>query len=171
MSTILQTSPSVAPGSRRVRLTAWHLGFLFLFSALIFAGYMSYMKIAGQALECNVNSSLFDCGVVENSRWAYIMGFPTAMWGFAWYTVIGLSLLAQRTIPFFRSYGVPITFGMGLFAFAYHSYLTYTALTVIGKLCIYCIGAHTSMTLFLIVATYRLIQYMRTPVADDAAAA
>jgi len=171
MSTITQTSPTADPGSRRPTLTSWHIGILFLFSALIFAGYMSYMKIVGQVLECNVNNALFDCGVVENSRWAYIMGFPTTMWGFAWYTLIGLSLLAQRTIPFFRSYGAPITFGMGLFAFAYHGYLTYTAITVIGKLCIYCLGAHASMTVFLIVAIHQLIRYMQAPVEGDPTAA
>lgn len=166
MSTLTSSNP---PAARRFAFNSWHLGLLFLLVAIGFAAYMSYMKVAGQALACEVgDGSIFNCNVVENSRWAYIVGIPTAIWGLGWYTVILASLIGQRTVPFLKTYGVPLTFAMALFAFGYHSYLTYTAFNVIGRLCVYCIGAHTAMTLFLLVSTYRFIGWIRTPQAHDA---
>lgn len=172
MSSMTQTStPTQATPNRSVRVTAWHLTILFLISAMIFAGYMSYMKLSSQQLVCDIgDGSVFNCGVVENSRWAYILGIPTAIWGFAWYSLILISLIGPRLIPVLRNYSVPITFGMALFGFAYHCYLTYTAITVIGRLCAYCVGAHLSMTFVLIFATVQLIRYMRTPVEAAPAA-
>jgi uncharacterized membrane protein len=164
MSSLSQTSTPAQTTRRGIRVEPWHFIILFLISAMIFAGYMSYMKLTAQQLVCDIgDGSVFNCGVVENSRWAYILGIPTAIWGFGWYSLILLSVIGQRVVPFLRVYGVPITFGMALFGFAYHCYLTYTAITVIGRLCAYCIGAHLSMTFVLLFATIELIRYMRTP--------
>lgn len=146
---------------RQRRFTLWHASIVVLLLAMVFAGYLSVVKLTGGQMVCVENSTIFDCGRVENSRWAWFMGIPTAVVGFIWYSLILTVLITEKFIPFMRKSGVVVAFGMALFAFTYHCYLTFTAITVIGALCPWCLAAHTSMTIFLILTTIRLVRHVR----------
>ena len=139
------------------RITLWHISLVLIVIALLVSGYMSYAKLVNVSMVCPAGEgSIFNCSVVESSRYASILGIPTAIWGFATYLVIGTLLLLERRVGFLREYGVMIVFGIVLFAFAYHCFLTYTAIFTIGALCMWCLMAHTTMTLLLIVTSIRL---------------
>ena len=58
-------------------------------------------------------------------------------------------LLLEKRISILRNYGVIIVFAVALLGFIYHDYLTYVAITRIGKLCIWCLTEHTIMTILL----------------------
>lgn len=162
-------SPSDASAQRTGRrITLWHVTIFFLVVAMLASGYLSYIKLFGGEIICIENSSIFDCARVENSRWAWILGIPTAVVGFTWYTLIGAVLLGEKKIPVLKQNGVVIVFGMALFAFVYHTYLTYTAAFVIGALCPWCLTAHGAMTMVFLLTTARLIRQVR---ANNAAAA
>jgi uncharacterized membrane protein len=53
-----------------------------------------------------------------------------------------------------------ILFGLTLWGFLYHDYLTLMAVTRIKALCIWCLSAHTVMTLLLIVTSIRLYRVL-----------
>lgn len=161
MSTAANTSQSGVETTRRFSL--WHVSLILIVIALLISGYMSYAKIANVSMICPTGeTSVFNCSVVESSRYASIIGIPTAMWGFATYTVIFVLLLLERRVAFLREYGVMLIFGIVLFAFAYHCFLTFTAIFTIRALCMWCLMAHTTMTLLLIVTSIRLWRSLKT---------
>lgn len=161
MTTYADAQVSTQPVQQR-RFTLWHASIVVLICAMLFAGYLSIVKLTGGQMVCVENSSIFDCNRVENSRWAWFMGIPTAVVGFIWYSIIMTVLISEKLVPLMKRSGVVVVFGLALFAFTYHCYLTITAITVIGALCPWCIAAHTSMTIFLILTTIRLVRHIRS---------
>jgi uncharacterized membrane protein len=133
--------------------------------AMIASGYLAYAKFTGGEVACPANTSLggiaFNCAAVEGSTYARILGFPTAAWGFITYTVIVILLFLERRSTFMREYGLFLIFGINLFAFAYHCFLTYTAAVVIRAFCPWCLTAHAMVTLLLIVTSIRLWRALR----------
>jgi uncharacterized membrane protein len=155
MSTVAdtsQTSVETAPRRNTLRI----LSFVFMTIGLCVAGYLTYAKLTSQSMICIENSSIFNCSLVESSPYARVLGVPTALWGLAVYSVILALLILETRVAFLREYGLLILFGIVLFAFAYHCYLTLTAIFTIRSLCPWCLTAHTMVTLLLIVTGIRL---------------
>lgn len=165
MSTVVKSSEAVPAATPR-RDTLRLLSYLFMIVAMIASGYLAYVKFTGGEVACPADANLggiaFNCAAVESSVYARILGFPTAAWGFATYTVIVLLLLLETRVEFFRQYGLYFIFGINLFAFAYHCFLTYKAAFEIRALCPWCLTAHAMVTLLLIVTSIRLWRVMRT---------
>jgi len=65
-------------------------------------------------------------------------------------------LLLEPHVKVLRDYGYMIVFGIAVFAFAYHCYLTTMSITRIQVICQWCIMAHTTMGVMLLVAGRRL---------------
>lgn len=163
MSTVANTPQASTETTPRRRITLWHVSLVLIVFALIVAGYLTYTKIANVSMICPTGeTTVFNCSIVESSRYASIVGIPTATWGFATYSIILVLLLLERRVAFLREYGVMLIFGIVLFAFAYHCYLTYTAIFTIGALCMWCLMAHTAITLLLIVTSIRLWRSLKT---------
>ena len=154
MSTVANTSQATETAPRRNTLKI--LSYVFIAVALFVSGYLTYTKIANTSMICVDNSTVFNCERVETSAYAQILGIPTATWGFATYLVILALLILENRVAFLREYGLLILFGIVVFAFAYHCYLTYTAFVVIQALCPWCLTAHAMVTLLLIVTSIRL---------------
>jgi uncharacterized membrane protein len=155
MSTLVNTS-SAAPAPAQRRLSLWAISLVLVGFGLFFAGYLSYTKLTSTNMVCVANTAIFDCHAVETSRWASLMGVPVAYLGFMTHVVIGTLLLLERRVPFLRENGVLLIFGIALGGFAYHCFLTYQAVFDIGKLCPWCLAAHTTMGLQLVVTSLRL---------------
>jgi uncharacterized membrane protein len=161
MSTAANTSEISAEAAPR-RNVLRILSFVFLILAIGVAGYLTYAKLANQSMICIEDSSIFNCSIVESSAYARILGIPTALWGLVTYIVILALLILETRVGFLREYGLLLIFGIVLFAFVYHTYLTLTAIFTIGALCPWCLTAHTMITLLLITSGIRLWRYFKS---------
>src|SRR6266540_5012676 len=57
-------------------------------AGLLVSGYLTWLKLAGRgAVFCVAGSG---CDLVQASRYAVFLGVPTALWGAALYTAIGI---------------------------------------------------------------------------------
>lgn len=142
----------------RQGITLRHVSLVLAVIALLITGYLSYTKLTNTELLC-VESDAISCDSVNSSAYAYFprgSGIPVAYLGFACWVVIGAILLLETRIGILREYGVTLVFGLALFGFIFHSYLTYTSITYVGALCPWCLAAHAIMTLLLIVTGIRL---------------
>jgi uncharacterized membrane protein len=130
--------------------------------AMMASGYLSYSKLSNAPMLC-VQGGLFNCAVAENSAWSRFMGVPVAYLGFITHVVILTVLLLEPRVKFVRQYGVIALFGITLFGFFYHCYLTYIAAFVLRALCPWCLAAHSMMTLLFIMASIRMYRSVMSP--------
>jgi uncharacterized membrane protein len=103
------------------------------------AGYLAVTKLAGGgALFCK---GVGGCEVVQQTRYATLLGLPTAAWGAAVYATIGglsaAGLGARRWLAAFL---------LAVGAVAFSGYLTYLELFVIGAVCWYCVVSAAAAT-------------------------
>jgi uncharacterized membrane protein len=134
---------------------------LLVVAGLVVTGYMSYNKLAGLPLQCS-ETGLINCSVVENSAWARVAGIPTAILGFIAHVMLGVVLLLETRVGFFRQYGALMLFGIALFGVMYHAYLTYVSLTILKAVCPYCLTAATVMLIQLGACSVRLKGFLAT---------
>ena len=115
------------------------------------AGYLSYKSWAGGSLRgCDAGSG---CDVVLSSRWATMLGLPTAFWGFLAYAGLAGIAFIKRVDQHWR-----YAWTAALLGVAYSVYLTTVSVTVLGATCPYCLTSLALMT-----ATLALTTYQRPP--------
>src|SRR2546422_6351601 len=87
--------------------------------------YLSWTAWTGSSVKgCAVGSS---CDVVLSSRWATLLGLPTALWGLlAYLTLTGVAFIAKAH-RHWQSAWIVAFFGV-----LYSAYLTTISLTVLG---------------------------------------
>ena len=93
---------------------------------------------------CRIND-VWDCGEVNHSPYAMLMGVPVAVFGIAWY--LGIGVLALK-----RAYGLVLA--AALIGLAFSVYLAHIEKDVLRAWCIYCVGSLgviSLMTLLVIV--------------------
>jgi uncharacterized membrane protein len=103
-------------------------------AGFVLAAYLGVTQLAGgSALFCTAGSG---CDVVQASRYAVILGVPTALWGAALFAAIGGVALAglspQRWL---------IAFLLAAAAASFSLYLTYLELFVLRAVCAYCLAS------------------------------
>ncbi len=167
------TTPSVAQDiTRAPRVTLRGIAIGFIIVALVLTGYMSYQKFSAQSLQCSA-TGVFNCAVLENSAWAQLVFtpsiiIPTAFLGFMCHSLLLSLYTLENRIALLRTWNRALIFGITLFGFMYHCYLTfYVAIYTMRALCTYCLIAHFIMTMLLIIASIRLIRDLK---ADQLAA-
>jgi uncharacterized membrane protein len=126
---------TTAPRARRheevVPRPAWEVVALAA-AGLGVALYLAITKLAQSApLLCGAGGS---CELVQSSRYAELLGVPTALWGAALYVVLGV--LAAR--PFTRRRWL-WAFGLASAGVAFSLYLTGISLFVLGAACGWCL--------------------------------
>jgi uncharacterized membrane protein len=106
------------------------------------AAYLGVTQLAGgSALFCEAGSG---CDIVQASRYAVILGVPTALWGAALYVLIGG--LALSGLPARRWL---TAFLLAVAGASFSLYLTYLELFVIEAVCGYCLAsAAVALALF-----------------------
>ncbi len=101
---------------------------------LLVAGYLTVNKWSGgTALFCTAGSG---CDIVQASRYAVILGLPTAAWGAGLYATVGalalLGLPPRRWLAAFLLAVAGVSFSL---------YLTYLSIFEIGATCAYCLAS------------------------------
>jgi uncharacterized membrane protein/glutaredoxin len=93
------------------------------------------------------------CEAVLTSRWATLLGLPTALWGL--FAYLGLAAIAfVRRVDRHWTYAFTAAF----FGMCYSVYLTVVSLTILGSACPYCLTS-----LGLMIATLALVVWQRPP--------
>jgi uncharacterized membrane protein len=114
-------------------------------------GYLSWTALSGGAVRgCSAGGG---CDIVLTSRWATLLGLPTALWGLLAYT--GLAAIAfVRRADRHWSYAWTAT----LVGVCYSVYLTVVSLTILESACPYCLTS-----LGLMITALALVVSQRPP--------
>jgi uncharacterized membrane protein len=117
-------------------------------AGLLVSGYLTWLKLAGRgAVFCVAGSG---CDLVQASRYAVFLAVPTALWGAALYTAIGilggLGLTAQRWLAAFLLASAGVGFS---------GYMTYLSLVDVKAACVYCLTSVAIVLTLLIVLLWR----------------
>ncbi len=108
--------------------------------------YLSWTDSVGGALKgCAVGSG---CDVVLSSRWATLLGVPTANWGLLAYLTLAGTAFIRRA-----EWQWPLAWTLAFFGVAYSAYLTTVSLTILGAACPYCLTSLALMTVTFVLVT------------------
>ena len=108
--------------------------------------YLSWAASSGSGLQgCGIDSG---CDAVLSSRWATLLGVPTAVWGLLAYATLAASAFIRRPD---RQWIVSWT--VAFFGLLYSVYLTTVSVTLLGAACPYCLTSLAIMTALFVVAT------------------
>ena len=114
-------------------------------------GYLSWTAFSGGAVQgCSAGGG---CDIVLTSRWATLLGLPTALWGLLAYTGLAAIAFVRRAD---RHWSYAWT--AALFGVCYSVYLTVVSLTILESACPYCLTSLGLMT-----ATLALVTLQRPP--------
>jgi uncharacterized membrane protein/glutaredoxin len=109
-------------------------------------GYLSWAASSGSALQgCAIDSG---CDVVLSSRWATLLGAPTAAWGLLAYGTLAALALGRRTG--WRWLAIWTVSFVGVL---YSVYLSGVSVILLGATCPYCLTSLAIMTALFAVAT------------------
>jgi uncharacterized membrane protein len=112
------------------------------------AGYLTITKLVRAApLLCGADSS---CDLVQASRYATLLGVPTAAWGAALYLAVGL----LAAYPLTRRRWLWM-FALAAAGVAFSGYLTAIALVVLRSACGWCLASAAVMVVLLIAVLRR----------------
>lgn len=135
-----------APGSFR-QTPNWPLLALSLIGVAL-AGYLSWTALTSTAVQGCAEGG--GCDAVLSSRWATLMGVPTAVWGLLTYLGLAGTAFIRRADTQWRT-----SWTLAFFGALYSIYLTTISLTTLGATCPYCLTSLALMTSILVVATYQ----------------
>ncbi len=116
---------------------------------ILLTSYLSWTAFQGHSVKgCSVGSS---CDIVLTSRWATLMGLPTAFWGLLAYLSLAASAFIRRADRHWT-----IAWMIALFGVAFSLYLTTVSLTILNAACPYCLTS-----LAIITTTFVLVSLQR----------
>jgi len=111
----------------------WWVAALSAIGVLV-AGYLAVNKWSGgTALFCTAGSG---CDIVQASRYAVVLGLPTAAWGAGLYAAVGA--LALLGLPPRRWLSA---FLLAVAGTSFSLYLTYLSIFAVGATCAYCLAS------------------------------
>jgi len=115
-------------------------------AGLAIAAYLTWLKWTGTTAAFCVSGS--GCDIVQSSRYATLLGVPTAVWGALLYVAIGvLAALGLNATRWAWAFYLAAA-GVGV-----SIYLTALSVLVIGATCAYCL-ASTAITLVLLLVLW-----------------
>ncbi len=110
------------------------------------AGYLSWTAVTSTAVQGCAEGG--GCDAVLSSRWATLLGVPTAVWGLLTYLALAGTAFIRRAETQWRW-----AWTMAFFGALYSIYLTTISLTMLGATCPYCLTNLALMTSILVVVT------------------
>lgn len=111
------------------------------------AGYLTWLKLTGvRAALCAAGTG---CDLVQSSRYATLLGVPTAAWAVALYAAVAVLALAGLTAGRWLT-----AFALAAGGVGFSAYLTYLSVFEIGATCVYCL-ASAAIVVALLVALLR----------------
>lgn len=96
------------------------------------AGYLTWLKLTGVGAGLCVAGS--GCDVVQSSRYAVLLGVPTALWGALLYVTVGVLALLGLSLGRWRWAFYLTAAGVG-----FSAYLTALSVLALGATCVYCL--------------------------------
>ncbi|WP_322806545.1 vitamin K epoxide reductase family protein [Thermanaerothrix sp.] len=123
---------------------------------LIDSLYLTWIKISHTEALCL--PGIGNCDIVNNSRYAEIMGIPVAALGASAYLTILLVLGIGWRHPSAKEFANLALFGLTLAGTGYSGYLTYLEFAIIKAICPFCLLSAIVMGLLFIIATARLFK-------------
>jgi uncharacterized membrane protein len=128
-----------APSGRRRESTApppsrdW-IVFALAAAGVVIAGYLTVTKLmGGNAAFCTAGGG---CDAVQSSRYATMLGVPTALWGALAYTAIAGLAVAGLNAQRWQA-----AFALAAGAVGFSAYLTWISASVIHAFCPYCLAS------------------------------
>ncbi len=118
--------------------------------------YLTWIKISHSEALCL--PGIGNCDIVNNSRYAEILGIPVAALGAAAYLTILLVLGIGWRYPSGKEFANLALFGLTLAGTGYSGYLTYLEFAIIKAICPFCLLSAIVMGLLFIIATTRLFK-------------
>jgi uncharacterized membrane protein/glutaredoxin len=110
--------------------------------------YLSWTSWSGGLVQgCSEGSG---CDLVLSSKWATVMGLPTAFWGLLTYLSLAATAFLARADQQWR-----LAWTISFFGLLYSVYLTTISLTVLGAACPYCLTSLALMTAIFALVTYQ----------------
>jgi len=117
-------------------------------AGLAVAGYLSVAKLmGGSAVFCTAGGG---CDAVQSSRYAMLLGVPTALWGALAYAAVGGLAAAGLTATRWQG-----AFAIAAGAVGFSAYLTWISATVIRAFCPYCLASGAIAVVLLAVLIWR----------------
>jgi uncharacterized membrane protein len=115
----------------------------FAAAGLLVAGYLTWLKWSGAtALFCTPGTG---CDIVQASRYAEILGVPTALLGAGAYAAIGGLALAGLDRTRWRR-----AFALAAAGVGFSGYLTYVSLVELRAACVWCLASAAIMVLLFV---------------------
>lgn len=140
------------PARAAHRLDNWLLGLALAGIAL--TAYLTFIAWFGQrAAFCGADS---ECELVQQSRWATLLGVPIALWGLLTYALLARLLWRLRTRPGAWRMALTIA-GVGA---AVSWYLTAVSVFVIEATCAYCLASFGIVNALLVLLLVRRPAHM-----------
>ena len=112
------------------------------------AGYLSWTALTSTAVQGCAEGG--GCDAVLSSRWATLLGVPTAVWGLLTYLALAGTAFIRRAETQWRW-----AWTIAFFGALYSVYLTTISLTMLGATCPYCLTSLTLMSSILVVITFQ----------------
>lgn len=141
-----KTATADVPGSFR-QAPNWPLLALSLVGVAL-AGYLSWTALTSTAVQGCAEGG--GCDAVLSSRWATLLGVPTAVWGLLTYLALAGTAFIRRVETQWRW-----AWSIAFFGALYSVYLTTISLTMLGATCPYCLTSLALMTSLLVVVTFQ----------------
>ena len=141
-----KATSAIVPGSFRPGPN-WPLLALSLVGVAL-AGYLSWTAVTNAAVQGCAEGG--GCDTVLSSRWATLLGVPTAVWGLLTYLALAGTAFIRRAESHWR-----MAWTMAFFGALYSVYLTTISLTTLGATCPYCLSSLALMTSTLVVVTFQ----------------
>ncbi|MCC7179276.1 MAG: vitamin K epoxide reductase family protein [Acidobacteria bacterium] len=142
--------PRNAPGAAHAVFGStpnWPLLALSLIGVAL-AGYLSWTSWSGGSVQgCSTGSG---CDLVLSSRWATLMGLPTAFWGLLTYFALAATAFLASAARQWR-----LAWTLSFFGVLYSAYLTTVSVTMLGATCPYCLTSLALMAAIFAVVTFQ----------------
>lgn len=118
---------------------------------LFVAGYLAFVHASGGGIACGPSS---DCESVQNSKYAFMLGFHVSTLGLVGYVGIFLGWLVWQFGPRSVQRITPLLiWGMCFFGVLFSAYLTFLEPFVLGATCMWCIFSAVLMIILLLAST------------------
>jgi uncharacterized membrane protein len=113
---------------------------------LALTAYLSWAASSGSGVQgCGIDSG---CDAVLSSKWATLLGAPTAVWGLLAYATLAVLAFGGRA-----GWRWVSTWTVAFVGVLYSVYLTTVSVTLLGATCPYCLTSLAIMTALFVVAT------------------
>lgn len=156
---------AVAQSGLREWLTLRNFCIVLVLAAIGISGYLTYGGLADEEVACAKNAG-FNCGEVQNSPQAEVLGIPTALLGLLTnFVLLGLFIFEKR-IPFLQDNGLALLFITLFLATLFSIYLIYVQAVEIEAYCQWCLAHEVVVFVLFGIIAWRVKNEIFAPIDE-----